>query len=556
MPVKRYGIYLAFPPAVDLRAQGLGRHLAMFLKGAHGLPKIHFTIVCPSWTLEGINDLFLEEDVPLDGITILAPVGKPLLLRVFQWLRANRVKPSLHSSGRCLIESVERSAGRIWAHLVRRVSGLRRVWAVPLFMLEFSLLVLVTLVLLLIVFPFAVFWLATRGGVFLISRAGRFGGRMLGVDGRVWAIVSDTLSSPHRQGWVLQLFEAMQFHELQRMHHLIAGIADIRAWYCPTAFWPSFHDIRVPRLMCVPDVVLRDFPAGFALVGGDFFLQTFQAVERAIRKGDHFVAYSQHIKWHTLVGEYGVPAGKVMVVPHAPNSLTEFLLVEGENSGTDFVIRHCRELLRTALARSENSGYMATFLNDEVKFLFYASQFRPNKNIITLLRAYEHLLRQRNVGHKLFLTGHPDALPEVARFVQEQRLEADVIFLHGLSLSELAACYKLADLAVNPTLSEGGCPFTFTEALSVGTPVVMSDIAVSREILSDSALHSAFFFDPYDWLDCASKIEWALKNRDQLLHLQIEIYQKLSERTWSDVAAEHIAILDRISSEFKYREQI
>jgi len=47
----------------------------------------------------------------------------------------------------------------------------------------------------------------------------------------------------------------------------------------------------------------------------------------------------------------------------------------------------------------------------------------------------------------------------------------------------IAACYKLADLAVNPSLSEGGFPFTFTEALSVGTPVVMARIPVTEEII-------------------------------------------------------------------------
>ncbi|MFD2884495.1 glycosyltransferase [Pseudomonas lini] len=71
------------------------------------------------------------------------------------------------------------------------------------------------------------------------------------------------------------------------------------------------------------------------------------------------------------------------------------------------------------------------------------------------------------------------------KFISEHGLQNDVLCLYGLSIQELAACYKLADLAVNPSLSEGGCPFTFTEALSVGTPVVMARIAVTEEILVD-----------------------------------------------------------------------
>jgi glycosyltransferase involved in cell wall biosynthesis len=122
-----------------------------------------------------------------------------------------------------------------------------------------------------------------------------------------------------------------------------------------------------------------------------------------------------------------------------------------------------------------------------------------------------------------------------------------VLCLHGLTARELAACYRLAELAVNPSLSEGGCPFTLTEALSVGTPVVMGRIAVTEEVITDPALQDVMLFDPYDWKDMAARIEWALQNREALLTRQLKFYAKLSQRTWRHVVDEHIAILDRIS---------
>ena len=61
------------------------------------------------------------------------------------------------------------------------------------------------------------------------------------------------------------------------------------------------------------------------------------------------------------------------------------------------------------------------FDSGDVEFIFYASQFRPNKNVITLLRAYEHLLKHRYFGHKLVLTGNPSSAPEVAQFIQNQQ---------------------------------------------------------------------------------------------------------------------------------------
>jgi glycosyltransferase involved in cell wall biosynthesis len=128
-------------------------------------------------------------------------------------------------------------------------------------------------------------------------------------------------------------------------------------------------------------------------------------------------------------------------------------------------------------------------------------------------------------------------------------LENDILCLGGLTTPQLAACYKLADLAVNPSLSEGGCPFTLTEALSVQTPVVMAKIPVTTEIITDKTLQEMMLFDPYNWRDLAARIEWGLNNREELLSKQLELFEVLSRRSWRDVVDEHIRILDKLSSD-------
>jgi len=203
--------------------------------------------------------------------------------------------------------------------------------------------------------------------------------------------------------------------------------------------------------------------------------------------------------------------------------------------------------LVNAIKVSFNQTYAKGFQNCELKFFFYASQLRPNKNVLTLLRAYEYLLRRRFIGHKLIMTGNPYGWGPVQQFIEEHHLENDVLFLHGLKVQELAACYKLADLAVNPSLSEGGCPFTFTEALSVNTPVVMARIPVTEEVLTDPELQEMTFFDPYDWQSLAERIEWAMAHRDDLLAIQRRTYTELSQRTWADVVDEHLVMLEQIA---------
>lgn len=545
MHVRHYGIFVAYPPTVDLRDQGLGRHLAMFLKGAELMDDIKFTILCPSWTKGALESLFESEQVSGSIFDIVAPSRKPYALRLYEIFREYRARPKRQN----LVARFVGAAVRLGKKIVNAVSArgvaVYNVWSLILFALYAVPLAVV-------LFPFAV---VLSPFIFISSVIGRmiFLGKYIGarVEKNKWVIAfrrySSLMEKPEAHAWVLGLFEKMQEEELRRMWSKLKSVEDIRAWYCPAAFWPAFHDIKAPRLMCVPDVVLCDFPVGFSGVGGDRFLRTFEAVEAAIRDGEYFVTYSETVKWNTLVDRYGVPADNVAVIQHATNSLDALVSVNGFQKSDVPSRSFCQGLLVDALRKSGNSAYAANFSNLNVKFLFYASQLRPNKNVLMLLRAYEYLLRKRYLGHKLLLTGSPAAMPEIWRFVVKNRLEGDVLFLHGLSISELAACYKLADVAVNPTLSEGGCPFTFTEALSVGTPVVMSRIPVAEEILSDEKLRRLTFFDPYSWKDCANRIEWAVHHRQELLEVQKIAYQALSGRTWSDVVREHVDVLEKIA---------
>src|ERR1051325_3776710 len=57
MPVKVFGIYLAYAPTIDLQNQGLGRYLAYFLKAAAKRSDVRFVVACPSWTRKGLLKL-------------------------------------------------------------------------------------------------------------------------------------------------------------------------------------------------------------------------------------------------------------------------------------------------------------------------------------------------------------------------------------------------------------------------------------------------------------------------------------------------------------------
>jgi glycosyltransferase involved in cell wall biosynthesis len=541
MPLKTYGIYLAYAPAVNLQNQGLGRYLASFLKAASKRSDVRFVVACPSWSKEDLLKLCESEGLTHGAFDIISPPQAPLLLRAYEQYVQHIRRPFRPSLIARLSEAFLSKCTQHRLSIERRLATSRSLLSLLPWLLYLAILGILLLPILLVAVAMRLIWVAFSA----------FRNRFIGLSAIPRNLVRFQMlsSQPKDEAVVLRLYRFMEQNESDILIETINGLSHISAWHSPTAFWPSFNRIKAPHVMTVPDVVLKDFPIGFSDVGGDRFLENFNMVEASIRGSGHFITYSNDVKWSMLVDKYHVSPDRIDVVAHAVNDLHAWVDITGFPDNEATGRRYAQALFGTALRKATNIDYAASFANYSAKFLFYPSQFRPSKNVLSLLTAYYYLLKDRYLPHKLILTGNPADVPEIDKFIRDHNLANDVLCLHGLTVSELAACYKLADLAVNPSLSEGGCPFTFSEAISVGTPVVMARIAVTEEIITDPELQGMMLFDPYIWQDMAWRIEWAIQNREELRSRQIEAFKKISTRTWDNVVADHIEILNRISAE-------
>ena len=128
------------------------------------------------------------------------------------------------------------------------------------------------------------------------------------------------------------------------------------------------------------------------------------------------------------------------------------------------------------------------------RFLLYAGNVKPHKNVERLIDAFARLRRSGFDDIKLLITGS-----EVSRYatlrhaVHRYNLHKHVRFLGFLSADTLATLYHLADAFVFPSLYEGfGLPPL--EAMASGTPVLTSNVSSLPEVVDDAAL----LVDPYD----------------------------------------------------------
>jgi glycosyltransferase involved in cell wall biosynthesis len=324
---------------------------------------------------------------------------------------------------------------------------------------------------------------------------------------------------------------------MQRLVDQINEQHVVRNWLIPTPFWPEVHRITHRKSIVCPDLVLQEYPLRFADAGSE---PIYSRILHTLQEAQQLICYSQTVKSHQLVHGVGLASEQIEVIGHGRVELSDYLKLGKTNPDQaerrQIALEHLRSYQRSFLS---SNPYWNRFVWDRSSYVFYSSQARGQKNILSLLRAIEILRHRGEDPIRLVLTCERAAGSQIDLFVSEHQLDAWVLFAPGVSNQVLASFYCLASLAVNPTLFEGGFPFTFTEAYSVGTPSLLSDISMVREKLADGenetgCLPERMLFDPMNPLDLAEKIRWAVANRQELIALQRGLFEAFP--TWEEVA--------------------
>ncbi|MBI3273464.1 MAG: glycosyltransferase family 4 protein [Planctomycetes bacterium] len=163
------------------------------------------------------------------------------------------------------------------------------------------------------------------------------------------------------------------------------------------------------------------------------------------------------------------------------------------------------------------------------------------KNYLTLCRAIRQLVEAgvrvppvRIVGRILDREAHE----EIARFLREARLEARVTFAGEMRHAELPSAYRRARVFVLPSLLETFC-HPVVESLASGTPTLVSDLPVLREICADGAA----YFDPTEAGALASSLRRALEDPDWAAALARRGLARARAFSWAETARRTATLL-------------
>lgn len=133
--------------------------------------------------------------------------------------------------------------------------------------------------------------------------------------------------------------------------------------------------------------------------------------QKVLEKETYFITYCEYIRNSLLIDRYGKKEDHVISIPHINNAMNTYLEIDVDkkklNTQKDLTTAFAKAVIRVAKYhyRVSPADYMNTFCTDGMKYIFYSSQARSHKNILTLVKAYEHLLRHKYAKIKLVLTG-------------------------------------------------------------------------------------------------------------------------------------------------------
>ncbi len=153
--------------------------------------------------------------------------------------------------------------------------------------------------------------------------------------------------------------------------------------------------------------------------------------------------------------------------------------------------------------------------------LLYVGNSEAYKNVEVVIRALPEI-RRNFPSVRLFVTWPDD------HWACRQGLVTPLGYLRA---DVLGSAYALADVLVQPSLVESG-PLTMTEAMGVGTPVVVADRQYARDICEDAAL----FFDPREASHCAEQVLRLLSDkalRDRLVTAGTKlVHRRISQKPY------------------------
>lgn len=276
-------------------------------------------------------------------------------------------------------------------------------------------------------------------------------------------------------------------------------------------YWqPNFipiHSIKANKIVAtIHDFSWEIYPEFQPRERVEYFQKHFYA---SIGRCDHIITGSQFTR-QEIIERTGISPDKISVIYHAVN---------------------------------HNVFYPIVFEKPKQKYILAVGSIEPRKNLKNLLMAYALLDKSFRDEYHLILVGAQGwNNDEIVNNIK--KLSTWVKYSGYVNDEALAELYCKAECFIYPSIYEGfGIPPL--EAMSCGTPVIVSNASTLPEVCADAA----YYIDPTDCNSIKDGILTVLNDKTLQQELIVKGLAHAQAFTWEKSAVEHKMVFEKVLNE-------
>lgn len=518
-----------------LMGEGINMLLAFLIRNANKNNNLKINIACLSWMKKPIIEFLQEMHIDTSNINFIVSNKRVPYIYRLRKFKENRKKTKKKN-----YLNVIKKLKSLGKNIFKNLAGTNNIILLALKAIIISPFLILSIFILILIY--ATKWIVNLAVIKKVNKK-----------------ISEVKNKIYHKLYSIakRLYENMQEKEFDRLANKCKHNDNVDLWFLSYPSNTYIKYFKKPVVVSVPDMVYLDFPIEFLMSFGDKTLKKIHNdIAETIGNATATISYSNYVAEKQAKRFFRGNDNMVKVINHANVDTINELEKLKLRTNMEY-LNLCNRLIQNYIKKltRKNTNNMSDYLKgihwENIQYIFISSQVRPHKNYLNIFKAYEKVLREDYKNIKLIITGNPEVLEETKEFIEERKLYYDILPITAIPPRVHAAFYCKASLTVVPTLFEGGFPFCFSESLSVNTPVIMSDIPVTSEMIQDDELKRDMLFNPYDVNEIRNKINWALDNSEMLLEKQKVIYNNMKKRTWDIVANEYINCFEEVSEKCK-----
>lgn len=185
------------------------------------------------------------------------------------------------------------------------------------------------------------------------------------------------------------------------------------------------------------------------------------------------------------------------------------------------------------------------FVSLPEKFFLFVGVIKKRKNVLNVVKAFRLFLdKNPQCGYSLVMAGKSEGeyYKEVRRYIKDEGMEKNVIFLGYCNDGQLSFIYRRAVALLFPSIVEG-FGFPVLEAMDCGIPVITSNFGGPSETGRDGA---ALLVDPFRPQEIADAMGRVTQDSDLRARVIAKGRERARAMTWVRAARELLTVIENV----------